>query len=100
MANTFKALARGAAATTSATLYTVPAATTCLVSTILIANGSASNQTYNILLDDVPIAVSVSIPANDSISIDVKQVIATGKTVKAFASSTTVYFHVTGLEIT
>jgi hypothetical protein len=100
MANTFKALARGAAATTSTTLYITPALTTTLVSTILIANGSTSNQTYNILLDDVPIAVLVSIPANDSLSIDVKQVLAAGKTIKAFSSSTSVYFHVTGLEIT
>lgn len=100
MANTFKALYRGAAATTSSTLYTVPASTTTLVSSIVVANTSASGQVYNLNLDGVAIAASVPVPANDSIILEPKQVIATTKTITGLASASTVAFHISGLEIT
>ena len=46
MATTSKALFRGAAATSSATLYTVPSATTTVVTNIAVVNtaGSANEQ--------------------------------------------------------
>lgn len=100
MPNTFKVLYRGAAATSSTTLYTVPAATTCLINSILVTNTSASAQTFTILLDDVSIATTVSVPANDTNLLEIKQVLATTKTIKGFASATTVNFHFSGLEIT
>lgn len=100
MPNTFKVLYRGAAATTSTTLYTVPSATTCLVNSIMITNTAASPATYSILFNDVSIATTVTVPANDSILIEPKQVLATTNTIKGFASATTVNFHISGLEIT
>jgi hypothetical protein len=100
MANAFKVLYRGAAATSSATLYTTPASTTTLVSSILITNTAASAATYTILFNDVSIATTVAIPANDSVIIEPKQVLATTNTIKGLASATTVNFHISGLEIT
>lgn len=100
MANTFKALYRGAAATSSATLYTVPAATTTMVSTIVVVNSAATSATYSLLLDNVALATTVSVPANDSAIIEVKQVLAATKTINGFASATTVAFHISGIEIT
>jgi len=99
MAIAFKALFRGPAATTSQTLYTVPAATTAVVNNIVVANTSSSSRTYNLSLDDVVIAQAVSIPANDSLSIELKQILGATKTIKGFASNVDVNFHISGLEI-
>jgi hypothetical protein len=99
MANTFKVLFRGAAETSSTTLYTTPSATTTLISSILVTNTAGSAATYDILLDDVAIANDVSVPANDSALLEIKQVIEAGQTIKALASATTVNFHISGLEI-
>ena len=99
MATESKALFRGAAATSSATLYTVPASTTAVVTNILVANTASSSATFDLLLDDVSIANDVVVGANDSIVIDLKQVLATTKTIKGLASAITVNFHISGVEI-
>lgn len=100
MPNTFKTLYRGAAATSSATLYTVPAATSTLISTILVTNTSASNQTFTMTLDGVSIATTTVVPANDTNIIEIKQHLAATKVIAGLASATTVNFHITGIEIT
>lgn len=100
MPNTFKVLFRGAASTGSTTLYTVPAATTTLISSILVTNTASTSATYNLLLNDVSAATAVSVPANDSALLEIKQVLASGQTIKGLASATTVNFHISGLEIT
>lgn len=99
MANTFKALFRGAAETTSTTLYTVPSATTTLVNNVAVTNTASAAATYNILLDDVAISASASVPANDTVVIDLKQVLVATDTIKGFASASTINFHISGLEI-
>ena len=100
MAIAFKALFRGAATTGSSTLYTVPAATTAVVNNIVVANTSNASRTYTLSLDGVKIAEAVSVPANDSLSIDLKQILAATKTITGLASATDVTFHISGLEIT
>jgi hypothetical protein len=99
MATVSKALFRGAAATSSTTLYTVPASTTTVVTSILVANTAASTATFDLSLDDVQIANDVVVAANDSLNIDIKQVLATTKTIKGLASAITVNFHISGVEI-
>jgi hypothetical protein len=99
MANTFKALFRGAAATSSTTLYTVPANTTTLINSVVVTNTSSSAATFDMSLNDVQIANDVTVPANDSIILELKQVIGATQTIKALSSVTTVNFHVSGLEI-
>jgi len=99
MANTFKVLFRGAASTGSTTLYTTPSATTTLISSILVTNTDSASATYDIALDDTAIANDVSVPANDSALLEIKQVIEAGQTIKGSASATTVKFHISGLEI-
>lgn len=99
MATVSKALFRGAAATSSTTLYTVPSATTTVVTNILVTNTASSAATYDLLLDDVSIANDVAIAANDTVAIDLKQVLATTKTIKGLASAITVNFHISGVEI-
>ena len=99
MATITKALARTAAATSSTTLYTVPAATTAVVTNIVICNPTASAVTASLLLDDIDLLGSVAIAANSSAFFDLKQVLATTKTIKGLASSTSVDFHISGVEI-
>jgi hypothetical protein len=99
MATTTKALFRGAAATSSTTLYTVPAATTTVVTNIVVTNTASAAGTFNLLLDDVSIATLVTVGSNDSTTIDLKQVLATAKTIKGLASATTINFHISGVEI-
>jgi hypothetical protein len=100
MSNTLRVLFRGAAATSSATLYTVPSNTTTLVSSIVITNTAASAGTYTLLFNDVSMATTVAVPANDSVIVEPKQALGTTNTIKGFASATTINFHITGLEIT
>ena len=99
MATTSKALARTAAATSSTTLYTVPAGTTAIVTNIVIANNNGAAQTATISLDGVILIPGVSVPANSVVPIDIKQTLAATKTISGFASSTAVTFHISGVEV-
>jgi hypothetical protein len=99
MATVSKALFRGAAATSSTTLYTVPSSTTTVVTNIVVTNTNSADATFDLLLDDVSIANDVAVAANDSLTIDLKQVLATTKTIKGLATATTVNFHISGVEI-
>ena len=99
MATTTKALARAAFATSSATLYTVPSATTTVVSNIVITNTAASAGTFTLALNGVAMASAVSVAANSITTIDLKQVLSATNTITGFASATTVNFHISGVEI-
>ena len=75
MATTYKVLGQSnPAATTLTTLYTVPAATETIISTIVVANQAASAATYRIavrvngagIAASQYIAYDVSLPANAS----------------------------------
>jgi hypothetical protein len=103
MATLTQALARTAAATSSATLYTVPSTTTItVVSNIVLANAATSASTATIAIDGVTIVPAVSIPANSIVGFDLKQVIpanATPKVISGFASTTNVSIHISGVEI-
>ena len=94
-----RVLARTAAATSSATLYTVPAATTTVVSNIAVCNGSTSAATFTLLLNDIELQFNSSVAANSTVYIDLKQVLNATNTIKGFASATTVDFHISGVEI-
>ncbi len=100
MANTAKALFRGAATTTTTTtLYTVPASTSTIVTNIAVTNTSATGYTFTMSFDDVAIHTATSIAGNSTIYIDLKQVLATTKTIKGGASNAAVNFHISGMEI-
>jgi len=99
MATTTKALARIAAATSSTTLYTVPSATTTVLTNIVVANTAASSATFTITLDGVAVLSGVAIAANTTAFFDLKQVLATTKIIAGLASATTVNFHLSGVEI-
>ncbi len=99
MANTAKALARGAFATSSATLYTVPASTTTVITNIAIANTTATAGTFDLSLDGVKLFDAVAIAGDTTTIIDLKQVLATTKIIAGFASATSINYHISGMEI-
>ena len=99
MATTSKVLFRGAASTSSTTLYTTPSATTTVVTNIAIANTAASSATFTILLDDVELQKDSTVAANSTAYIDLKQVLVATDTIKGLASAITVDFHISGVEI-
>ena len=99
MATTSKILFRGAASTSSTLLYTVPASTTTVVTDIVITNTAASSATYELLLNDIVLAKTVTVGANDSTIIQLKQPLTATQTVKGLASAVTVNFHISGVEI-
>ena len=99
MATTSKALARTAAATSNTTLYTVPSSTTTIVTNIVVTNSAATAATFTLALDAVDLFKDAAIAANTTAMFDLKQVLATTKTIAGLASATTVSFHISGVEI-
>ena len=103
MATTTKVLARTAAATSSATLYTAPnTSTLAIVTNIVLSNAATSASTATVAIDGVVIVPAVSIAANTLIGFDLKQVIPAAnpaKTITGFASTTAVSIHISGVEI-
>lgn len=100
MPNLPKVLFRGAATTTTTTtLYTVPSATSTVVTNIVVANTGGSAYTFTLSLNGTLLANAVSVAANSITTIDLKQVLAATNTIQGGASNTAVTFHISGMEI-
>lgn len=108
MATTYKVLGQVIpAATTATTLYTVPAATATVVSTIVICNQAATSATFRIAIRPVGAtlatlhyaAFDVAVGANDSTALTLGITLATTDVVTVYASTATVSFHAYGSEI-
>ena len=99
MATVTKALARTAAATTSTTLYTVPSATTTVVSNIVVTNTSGTAGTFTLGLNGTSLFTTTAIAANTTAMFDLKQVLTATQTITGLASATSINFHISGVEI-
>ena len=108
MANTYKVLGQSnPAATTATTLYTVPAATSAVCSTITICNQAATAGSFRIAIRPAGaslaaqhyIAYDTSIPANDVLTMTIGLTLATTDVVTIYASSATMSFNLFGSEI-
>ena len=108
MAIVYKVLGQSnPAATTATTLYTVPAATIAVVSTITICNQSVSADSYRIAIRPAGatlaaqhyIAYNGAIPAYDSISLTLGITLATTDVITVYAGTTTLSFSAFGSEI-
>lgn len=100
MATVSKNLFRGAAATSSTTLYTVPSLTTTVVTNIAVTNTAATAATFTISLNGTALFTTSAIAANSTAFIDIKQVITAAQTITGLASAVTVNFHIAGVELT
>jgi len=95
------------AATTATTLYTVPASTSTVVSTIVICNQAASAATYRISVRPAGgaqtaamyLAYDVTVGANDSTALTLGITLATTDVITIYASSATLGFTAFGSEI-
>ena len=104
MATTPTILFRGAASTSVGTvLYTVPSSTTAIVSSIAVTNTGSAAYTYTLAMGtagaNTPLATTVSIAANSTAFIDLKQVLTTTQTITGGASNVAVQFHISGIQI-
>lgn len=99
MATVSKALFRGAASTSNVTLYTVPSATTAIVTNVVVTNTATSAATFTLKLDAVDLATAAAIAALSIATFDIKQVVDAADLVEGSASATTVNFHISGVEV-
>jgi hypothetical protein len=99
MATVSKALFRGAASISNTTLYTVPGATTAIVTNIVVTNTAASAATFTLKLDGVDLATGAAIAASSIATFDIKQVLDAADLLEGSASATTVNFHISGVEV-
>jgi len=94
-------------ATTATTLYTVPASTSTVVSTITVSNQAASTGTFRIAIRPAGaslaalhyIAFDVLIPANNTIVLTLGLTLATTDVITVYGSSASFSFHAYGSEI-
>lgn len=108
MPTVYKVLGQQApSATTDTTLYTVPASTSTVVSTLSIANRGASAATYRIAIRPAGAAIATthyiaydaSVLANDGILLTIGMTLATTDVVTVRASTTDLTFNLFGSEI-
>jgi hypothetical protein len=99
MATISKALFRGAASTSNTTLYTVPSATTAIVTNVVVTNTATSGATFTLKLDAVDLATDAAIAASSIATFDIKQVLDAADLIEGSASAITVNFHISGVEV-
>jgi glucose-6-phosphate dehydrogenase assembly protein OpcA len=108
MPTTYKVLGQSnPAATTLTSLYTVPAATSAVVSSITVSNLGAASATYRIAIRPAGasianqhyLAYDVTIAALDTIALTLGVTLATTDVVSVYASTATVAFAAYGSEI-
>ena len=108
MPTVYKVLAQLApSATTATTLYTVPSATSAVVSTITVCNRGTSAASYRIavrtagaaLSNEDYLAYDVAIAANDTTALTLGITLATTDVITVYASTANFSFNVFGSEI-
>lgn len=108
MPTVYKVLGQSApSATTATTLYTVPAATSAVVSTIVVANRDATSATFRLairpagatLANQHYVAYDCSVGANDSTALTLGITLATTDVITVYASSANLTFNAYGSEI-
>jgi glucose-6-phosphate dehydrogenase assembly protein OpcA len=108
MPTTYKVLGQvNPSATTATTLYTVPSATSAVVSTIVIANQTATAATFRIAVRPAGaslaalhyVAYDVTVGASDSTALTLGITLATTDVITVYGSTATLSFAAFGSEI-
>jgi len=108
MPTIYKTLGQAApAATTSTDLYTVPASTSTIVSTIVISNRAATSATFRLsqslagaaLANKDYLAYDTAIPANGFITLTLGITMATTDKLRVYASTADLSFNAFGTEL-
>jgi len=95
-------------ATTLTTLYTVPASTQAVCSTVTICNTASSATTYRVavrpagasIANQHYVAYDAALPANDTATLTLGVTLAATDVVSVYAASANVAFSAFGVEIT
>ena len=108
MAITYKVLGQlNPAATTASTLYTVPATTSAIISTVTICNQAATATSFRIAVRPAGATLAAlhyinydtALPANDTITATLGITLATTDIITVYAGTSTVSFSAFGSEI-
>jgi len=108
MATVYKVLGQSSpSATTATTLYTVPASTSTVVSTITVANLTGSAATFRISVrpaaavqtNAMYIAYDVTVGATDTTTLTLGLTLATTDVITVYASAVNLAFNAYGSEI-
>jgi glucose-6-phosphate dehydrogenase assembly protein OpcA len=108
MATVYKVLGQSnPAATTATTLYTVPSATSAVVSTIVICNQTATAATFRIAVRPAGatlaaqhyVAYDVTVGASDSTALTLGLTLATTDVITIYGSTATLSFAAFGSEV-
>jgi len=108
LATTYKVLGQSApAATTAVDLYTVPSATSAVISTLVVCNRAASDATYRVavrpagtsLANQHYVAYDVTVGASDSTTLTLGITAATTDVVTVYASTADLTFSAFGSEL-
>lgn len=109
MPTVYKVLGQFApAATTNTILYTVPSATSAVISTIVVANRAGTAASYRIAIRPAGVALSnehyiaydVTVGAGDSTTLTLGITLAATDVITIYASTANLSFNVFGSEIT
>ena len=100
MPNTPTRYARVALTTTSATLYTVPAATTAIITEIIINNTTAVDVSPIISLAGVSLLQGETVPANGMLALGMKQILSATETITGVASAAGLNIFISGVNLT
>ena len=109
MAATYKVLGQSApSATTATSLYTVPASTSTIVSTLTVCNRDTTSGTFRIAIRPVGavlanqhyIVYDSAIAANDTVTFTLGITLATTDIITIYASSANMSFNAFGSELT
>jgi glucose-6-phosphate dehydrogenase assembly protein OpcA len=108
MATVYKVLGQSnPAATTNTDIYTVPASTSTIVSTIVIANLASTDATFRIAIrpggatiaNQHYVAYNVTVGGADSTTVTIGPTLAATDKITVYASTANVAFNVFGSEI-
>jgi hypothetical protein len=109
MAQSHKVLGQAnPAATTLTTLYTVPASTQAICSTLTVCNTASTSTTYRLAVrpggvtaaTQHYIAYDVALPANDTATLTLGVTLSATDVVSVYAGSSSVAFSLFGVEVT
>jgi len=108
MANAYKVLGQIEADTTTLeTLYTVPAATECINSSMTICNRGSTNTTFRVAVRVAGAAIDlkqylyydVALPANDTFAFTLGVTLAATDVISTYAGNSNLTFQIFGTEI-
>lgn len=100
MADTLKKVCNGELGTTKVTLYTVPASTTTIIKSIILANKTSIDITATITFAGTNIIPAHTIPANDSIVVQMTAIIETGDLIEGLSDTeASIDYYISGIEV-